>query len=147
MFGAGRRNIIIPVSVMESNGHWKLILPDEKDFREQRLNVKSAAAMVQRINDFGSAIGHTGSTWKFKPTDRVKALTINGVAPTAESLANGTYPFYRELSAVTNETPSKAVVKLIEEAQYGPAFRKAAKQYSLLPAHALKTADSVAQNH
>ena len=128
-------------------GHWKLILPDEKDFREQRLNVKSAAAMVQRINDFGSAIGHTGSTWKFKPTDRVKALTINGVAPTAESLANGTYPFYRELSAVTNETPSKAVVKLIEEAQYGPAFRKAAKQYSLLPANALKTADSVAQNH
>ena len=112
-------------------GHWKLILPDEKSFRQERLNVKSAAAMVQRINDFGSAIGHTGSTWKFKPSDRVKVLSIGGVAPTAENLKNGTYPFFRDLSVVTDESPSKDVVKLIEEAQYGPSFRRAAKQYNL----------------
>jgi|GEM_PF-563314 len=126
-------------------GHWKLILPDAKEFRQQRLNVKSAAAMVQRINDFGSAIGHTGSTWKFKPSDRVKALTINGIAPTAENLANGSYPFYRQLSAVTNKTPTKDVVKVIEEAQYGPSFRKVAQQYNLLPSNPLKS-DDVAQS-
>ena len=113
-------------------GHWKLILPDEKSFRQERLNVKSAAAMVQRINDFGSAIGHTGSTWKFKSSDRVKVLNINGITPTAENLKNGKYPFYRDLSAVTDESPSKDVVKLIEEAQYGPSFRKVAEQYNLL---------------
>jgi ABC-type phosphate transport system substrate-binding protein len=124
-----------------------LILPDAKEFRQQRLNVKSAAAMVQRINDFGSAIGHTGSTWKFKPTDRVKPLTINGVAPTAENLANGSYPFYRQLSAVTNQSPSKDVVKLIEEAQYGPGFRKVAAQYNLLPSNPAKLQNSMAQNH
>ena len=128
-------------------GHWKLILPDAKEFRQQRLNVKSAAAMVQRINDFGSAIGHTGSTWKFKPDDRVKALTINGIAPTAENLANGSYPFYRQLSAVTNKTPSKDVIKLIEEAQYGQGFRKVANQYNLLPSNPAKLKNSVAQNH
>ncbi|MGD8594221.1 MAG: substrate-binding domain-containing protein [Gammaproteobacteria bacterium] len=128
-------------------GHWKLILPDAKEFRQQRLNVKSAAAMVQRINDFGSAIGHTGSTWKFKPTDRVKPLTINGVAPTAENLANGSYPFYRQLSAVTNQSPSKDVVKLIEEAQYGTGFRKVAAQYNLLPSNPAKLQNSMAQNH
>ncbi len=128
-------------------GHWKLILPDAKEFRQQRLNVKSAAAMVQRINDFGSAIGHTGSTWKFKSTDRVRALTINGIAPTAENLANGSYPFYRELSAVTNNSPTKDVIKLIEEAQYGPGFREVAKQYNLLPSNPAKLTSSVAHNH
>jgi len=127
-------------------GHWKLILPDEKDFRQQRLNVKSAAAMVQRINDFGTAIGHTGSTWKFKAGDRVKAITINGVAPTAENIANGTYPFHRQLSAVTNKNPTKDVVKLIEEAQYGPSFRQVAKQYNLLPSNPLRATDSVARS-
>lgn len=128
-------------------GHWKLILPDAKDFRQQRLNVKSAAAMVQRINDFGSAIGHTGSTWKFKSTDRVKALTINGIAPTAENLADGTYPFYRQLSAVTDKSPSKDVIKLIKEAQYGPSFHKVAQQYQLLPLNPMKLNDSVARSH
>ncbi|MCG6970487.1 MAG: substrate-binding domain-containing protein [Gammaproteobacteria bacterium] len=128
-------------------GHWKLILPNAKEFRQQRLNVKSAAAMVQRINDFSSAIGHTGSTWKFKPTDRVKALTINGVAPTAENLANGSYPFYRQLSAITNDKPSKDVIKLIQEAQYGASFHNVAKQYNLLPSNPLKMTRSVAQNH
>lgn len=114
-------------------GHWKTILPSKKEFRQERLNVKSAAAMVQRVSDFQGAIGHTGSTWKFKPEDNVKVLSVNGIKPTAENLANGKYPFYRQLSAVTNRNPSPDVVKLIKETQTGPAFRKVAKQYELLP--------------
>jgi len=114
-------------------GHWKTILPDEKSFRQERLNVKSAAAMVQRINDFKSAIGHTGSTWKFKPDDQVKTITVGGVEPTAENIKSGKYPFYRQLSAITTRSPSPDVVKLIKEAQTGPAFRRVAKQYQLQP--------------
>lgn len=118
-------------------GHWKTILPSHKEFRQERLNVKSASAMVQRVNDFQSAIGHTGATWKFKPEDNVKVLTINGKRPTAKNLANGSYPFYRQLSAITNRSPSPDVVKLIKEAQTGPAFRKVAKRYQLLPLNPL----------
>ena len=114
-------------------GHWKTILPSDKDFRQERLNVKSAAAMIQRVSDFQGSIGHTGATWKFKPEDKIKVLSINGVKPTAANLANGKYPFYRQLSAITNRHPSPDVVKLIKEAQTGPAFRKVAKQYELLP--------------
>jgi ABC-type phosphate transport system substrate-binding protein len=114
-------------------GHWKTILPSAKSFRQERLNVKSAAAMVQRVSDFQGSIGHTGATWKFKPEDNIKVLKINGVKPTAANLANGKYPFYRQLSAITNRHPSPDVVKLIKEAQTGPAFRKVAKQYELLP--------------
>lgn len=114
-------------------GHWKTILPDEKSFRQERLNVKSAADMVQRVSDFSGSIGHTGSTWIFKASDQVKIISIDGIKPTAENLANNKYPFFRVLSAVTNKTPSADVVKLIEEAQTGPAFRRVAKQYELLP--------------
>jgi phosphate transport system substrate-binding protein len=114
-------------------GHWKTILPSKKNFRQERLNVKSAAAMVQRISDFKGAMGHTGATWVFKPEDNVKAVSVGGVKPTAANLANGTYPFFRQMSAITNRNPSPDVVKLIKEAQTGPAFRKVAKQYELLP--------------
>lgn len=114
-------------------GHWKTILPSHNEFRQERLNVKSAAAMVQRVSDFQGSIGHTGATWKFNPEDKIKVLSINGIKPTAANLANGKYPFYRQLSAITNRDPSPDVVKLIKEAQTGPAFRKVAKQYELLP--------------
>ena len=119
-------------------GHWKTILPSHKEFRQERLNVKSAAAMVQRVNDFQGAIGHTGATWKFKADDKVKVVSVNGIKPTAENLANGKYPFYRQMSAITNRDPSPDVVKLIKEAQTGPAFRKVAKKYELLPLNPLQ---------
>ena len=114
-------------------GHWKTILPSDKEFRQERLNVKSAAAMIQRVSDFSGAIGHTGATWEFKPEDRVKVITIDGIKPTAENLANHSYPFYRQLSAITNRDPSPDVLKLIKEAQTGPAFRSIAKRFELLP--------------
>ena len=44
-------------------GHWKTILPDAKSFSQKRINVKSAADMVKRINDFKGGFGHTGSAW------------------------------------------------------------------------------------
>ena len=119
-------------------GHWKTILPSDKEFRQERLNVKSASAMVQRVNDFKSAIGHTGSTWKFKPDDQVKAIKVGGVAPTAENLKNGSYPFYRQMSAITSRNPSEDVIKLIKEAQTGPAFRRVAEQYQLLPLNPMR---------
>ena len=114
-------------------GHWKTLLPSKKDFRQERINVKSASAMVQRVSDFESAIGHTGATWLFKEDDKVKAVSIDGFSPTAKNLANGKYPFFRQMSAITNRDPSPDVVKLIKEAQTGPAFRKVAKKYELLP--------------
>lgn len=119
-------------------GHWKTILPSQQEFRQERLNVKSAATMVQRVNDFSSAIGHTGATWEFKPEQKIKIFTINGAKPTAENLANGKYPFFRQLSAITNLHPSEDVVKLINEAQTGPAFRRVAGKYELLPLNPLQ---------
>jgi len=132
----GRDQAIVVVTRLHCKkrpGHWKTILPSAKAFRQQRINVKSAAAVVQRVSDFSGAIGHTGSTWLFKPEDNVKAISIGGVKPTAANLAAGTYPFFRQMSAITSREPSADVVKLIHEAQTGAAFQSVAKRFELLP--------------
>lgn len=114
-------------------GHWKTILPDAAEFRQKRLNVKSAADMVQRISDFEGGFGHIGATWEFGEDSQVKVLSVDGVRPTAENLRRRKYPFYRELSAVTDQHPSEDVLAIIREVQTGPAFRRVAKKYNLLP--------------
>ncbi|HEB59187.1 MAG TPA: hypothetical protein ENJ01_08195 [Gammaproteobacteria bacterium] len=115
-------------------GHWKTILPEAGEFRSQRLNVSSAGDMVQRVGDFRGALGHIGSTWDFGPGSHVRAITVGGVAPTADNLRSGRYPFFRQLAAVTNEHPSREVLAIIREVQQGPAFRRVAARYQLLPA-------------
>lgn len=114
-------------------GHWKRILPDKKIFRKKRLNVSSSAEMTQRITDFPWAIGHTGATWIRDPDLKVKQITVDNIAATAKNLKSRKYPFYRVLSAVTNSEPSDDVLKIIKEVQTGPAFRKVADLYELLP--------------
>lgn len=114
-------------------GHWKTILPDRGAFRQQRLNVSSAADMVQRVSDFRGALGHIGSTWNFSPDHRLKIIRVNGYEPTAENLRSHRYPFYRNLSAITDRHPSKDVLSIIREVQTGAAFRRIAAYYSLLP--------------
>ncbi len=114
-------------------GHWKRILPSAGLFRKDRLNVTGADDMVRKVSDFSGAIGHTGATWMFQVKDRVKAIRIDGRAATADNLANGSYPFYRMLSAVTVEGARGDVLKLIRQVQEGASFRKVAERYQLLP--------------
>lgn len=114
-------------------GHWKTILPSAKDFRTQRLNVKSAADMVKRINDFKGGFGHTGSAWLFDPEDKIKALSVDGFKPTAKNLKEGKYPFFRELSAVTSMNPSEGVLQVIREAQRTLKDSITAARYELVP--------------
>ncbi len=114
-------------------GHWKTILPSAKDFRQDRLNVSSANEMVKLVSDFGSAIGHTGSTWEFSSDSRVKAISINHKIASTENLKKQQYPFFRTLSAITDKHPSKDVLATIHQVQEGESFQKVAKKYKLLP--------------
>ncbi len=119
-------------------GHWKRILPEAKLFREDRLNVKAADDMVRKVSDFSGAIGHTGATWGFESKDKIKPIKIDGYAPTAKNIKAGNYPFYRTLSAVTINSASTDVMKLIKEVHHGEAFNRLAKKYELLPLNSSK---------
>lgn len=114
-------------------GHWKTILPSADDFTKSRLNVSNAEEMVKLVTSFDTAIGHTGSTWKFGENSRVKSIKVNNVEATADNLKNESYPFHRRLSAVTNLTPSEDVLKTIKQVQFGPSFEAVARKYNLLP--------------
>lgn len=120
-------------------GHWKTILPSADKFRKLRLNVSSADEMVNRVSDFDGAIGHTGSTWLFETGNKVKHITVDAKEPTADNLKKELYPFYRQLSAVTDLNPSDDVKAIIHEVQTGKAFFKVAKQFNLLPLNKLRT--------
>lgn len=114
-------------------GHWKTILPDADQFSDKRLNVQSAAEMTTRINDFAAAIGHVGSGWDFPEGHKIKIITVAGVQPNGENLANKSYPFFRQLAAVTNREPSAATLEVIQEAQRALANSPIAHRYRLLP--------------
>ncbi|MFQ5644631.1 MAG: substrate-binding domain-containing protein [Thiogranum sp.] len=77
-------------------GHWKTILPDAAEFRQKRLNVSSAADMVQRVGDFRSALGHIGSTWDFGRTVTSRCSVSTAISPARKICAANT-----TLSSVT----------------------------------------------
>jgi len=83
--------------------------------------------MVQRVSDFKSAIGHIGSTWNFGPESKLKVISVDGYRPTTANLRSRQYPFFRNLSAVTDQQPSEDVLTIIREVQGGPAFDAVAK--------------------
>jgi phosphate transport system substrate-binding protein len=114
-------------------GHWKTIVPALEQFRKDRIEVKAEAEVVQGVSDFAEGIGNIGSTWKFEPSQHVKAVTVSGVAPTAENLRNKRYPFYQEQSIVTHGDLSAPLANMIREVQSGKDFRSVAKKYELLP--------------
>jgi len=123
-------------------GHWKTILPDAADFTRERLNVTSAEEMVKMVTRFDTAIGHTGSTWVFDKNSNVKAVTIDGVEATADNLKNNSYPFHRQLSAVTNMDPSEDVLDTIRQVRYSKSFEAVAEKYNLLPLSDNKVAEN-----
>jgi phosphate transport system substrate-binding protein len=114
-------------------GHWKTIVPTIEELRRDRIDVKAEAEVVQGVSDFAEGIGNIGSTWIFEESQKVKVVTVGGVAPTAENLANKTYLFYQEQSIVTHGPVSPSLAGMIGDVQSGPSFRALAKKYELLP--------------
>lgn len=117
-------------------GHWKTIVPSVEEFRKDRIDVKAEAEVVQGVSDFVHGIGNIGSTWIFEERHKVKTVTVSGIAPTADNLRTGKYPFFQEQSIVTHGTMSPALAGMIREVQHGAAFRAVAKKYELLPLNA-----------
>ncbi len=114
-------------------GHWKTIVPTIEELRKDRVDVKAEAEVVQGVSDFAEGISNLGATWVFDERHKVKKITVSGVAPTAENLKNGKYPFYQEQSIVTHGAVSPTLTDMIHEVQRGSGFRSVAKKYELLP--------------
>ena len=89
--------------------------------------------MVKLVTSFKTSFGHIGATWKFGKDSNVKAIKVNNLEGTAENLKNHSYPYHRQLSAITNMDPSEDVLATIRQVQRGKSFDEVAKEFSLLP--------------
>jgi len=119
-------------------GHWKRILPSPDSFTGKRINVQSADEMVKRVGDFKAAIGHAGTAWLRGDNSRTKIITVDGYMPTVKNLQAGSYPFYRELSAIIDKNASDKLKNLMRTAQQEMLTTRAFTEHQLAPHFSLK---------
>jgi phosphate transport system substrate-binding protein len=69
---------------------------------------KSYTAIAQAVAQDENGIGYTGIQ---KPADGAKDISVGGVAPTAETINAGKYPYFRTLYFFTNKAHESAAAK------------------------------------
>ena len=86
---------------------WRIHLKGFKDLQETKDAVMlfKAHEMVAALLNQPYSIGFTDSIGVLEGKGRVRALGVNGIAPTAESVAGGQYWIVKEFYAVTRGDP------------------------------------------
>lgn len=114
------------------------------NFGSGGITQSSTGAIRSYVAGDPNAIGYIS----FAEVDNsVKALGINGVVPTYDSIANGTYPIQRDLLFVTNGAPSGNAKAFIDFtlSPAGQAILKADKEVSISDVSATKVTTSAAK--
>ncbi len=81
-----------------------------KEYSDDAVTVPGARSMTAAIADDTSGIGYTTSAY----LQGVKALSIDGVAPTAENVRNGRYPISRYLYFYTVHQPEGEIKRFLD---------------------------------
>jgi phosphate transport system substrate-binding protein len=77
------------------------------------------------------ALGATGLASIITEKLQLNTLSLNGVKPTPENLAGGTYPLYKEINFVTTPATKPAALKFVSFV-YSPQGRSIAKKCGIL---------------
>jgi phosphate transport system substrate-binding protein len=72
-----------------------------------------ALSMANAIATTPGGIGLTTLAVVTQNANRIKALSVDGVSPTAENIASGRYPLFRSVSLVTREKPPRVLSRLL----------------------------------
>lgn len=91
----------------------ELMTPIEEDV------VDGMGGIISRTADYKNYRNAIGFSFRFYSTemvknDRIKLLSVNGVAPTLENIENGTYPIASEFFAVTRSDADENTLRLLE---------------------------------
>ncbi len=84
------------------------------------LTSQDAADLIEKVS---GAIGLSTLALMRSESRKMKALSLDGVAPGKESIANGSYPLVMNLYLVTRPNPSEAVRQFVAFVQSEPARR------------------------
>jgi phosphate transport system substrate-binding protein len=107
--------VVVRVGKMSGVGYMarKMLFNDPRaNFYRRAINLKSSGPVEKKVEGRVSAIGISGvSSAKRR---KVKLLSLNGIAPTKENVANGTYPFFRPLYLMTKGEPKREVKAFLD---------------------------------
>jgi phosphate transport system substrate-binding protein len=81
---------------------------------EAVITMKGAGDMARELASTKGAIGMTTLTVVEQSKGRIRALTLNGVAPTVENVKSKAYVLARDSFLVTRSPPAPAVVRFLE---------------------------------
>jgi phosphate transport system substrate-binding protein len=70
--------------------------------------------MAKALAETPHALGMTSMTVVEQSAGKVKALNLNGIAPTAENIKSGRYVLTRDFLFVTKSEPAGAVKKFLD---------------------------------
>jgi phosphate transport system substrate-binding protein len=110
--------------------------------------------IVQRLQQDANAVGIFGYSFLYENQDTLKPATINGIAPTVETIADGSYPVARPLffyvkNAHRNVIPglNDFVTEYVSEASIGPkGYLRERGLVSLPDAERKKVQDEVTES-
>jgi len=86
--------------LMEIMGDTPLMTAPEEDYYDMMLEIYQAVAVYK---NYRNALGYSFLFYisEMIAGDKIKLLSINGIDPTADNIANGTYPFANDFYAIT----------------------------------------------
>lgn len=110
----GRDEEIILVNRDEASGTreaFSKMIMKERDFTKHAVIQPGTGQVRSIVENTPAAIGYISLQYA---NDRVKVLALDGVRPTLETIADGTYPMVRKLYFLTRGTPSESAQAFIE---------------------------------
>ncbi len=122
-------------------GHWRLLLDNEDVFSPRLQEVGTIPDMISLVANARGAIGYEVMMMvdRYQAQGKVKALSINGFAPTTNNLLTGDYPLYRTLNITTWEDETNNNPHALKLLEYllakAPEFEK---KFTIVPAAKLK---------
>ncbi|MGC9325276.1 MAG: PstS family phosphate ABC transporter substrate-binding protein [Desulfomonilia bacterium] len=105
---------IVAISRDSSSGTYEAfenLALDKEKVRADALTTASNQAVAQTVSQTPGAIGYVGLGYL---TSKVKAVTVDGVRCTKDTVLSGKYPLSRPLYMYTNGAPSGAVKEFID---------------------------------
>jgi len=108
------QGVVQPISREEGSGTraaFEALTMDGQNVTPRAVVVTSSQAVVDYVASHRQAIGYV-SIGYLSPA--VKALTVEGEAPTSEAVQQGSYPLCRELWLITPDPPPPAVQQFLD---------------------------------
>jgi phosphate transport system substrate-binding protein len=107
--------VVVRVGKMSGVGYMgrKMLFDDPRaNFYRRAINLKSSGPVEKKVEKRENAIGISGISSAIRR--KVKLLSLDGVAPTKDNVAKGTYPFFRPLYLMTQGDPQGEVKKFMD---------------------------------